>query len=116
MKNRLDRRLCVRVSVPLRFCAKPFNRATTALRQPGSSIKPIVFAKALEEGIPINRVFNDTLLEIPLENGQIYTPGDIDNKFLGPMTLREAPATGRPRRRGSSLPTSTARPVRWRHR
>ena len=68
----------------------PFNRATTAYRQPGSSIKPIVFAKALEEGIPINRVFNDTLLEIPLENGQIYTPGNIDNKFLGPMTLREA--------------------------
>ena len=68
----------------------PFNRATIAYRQPGSSIKPIVFAKALEEGIPINRIFNDTLLEIPLENGQIYTPGDIDNKFLGPMTLREA--------------------------
>ncbi len=68
----------------------PFNRATIAFRQPGSSIKPIVFAKALEEGIPINRVFNDTLLEIPLENGQIYTPGDIDNKFLGPMTLRQA--------------------------
>ena len=68
----------------------PFNRATIAYRQPGSSIKPVVFAKALEEGIPINRVFNDTLLEIPLENGQIYTPGDIDNKFLGPMTLREA--------------------------
>jgi penicillin-binding protein 1A len=72
------------------YAMAPFNRATTAFRQPGSSIKPIVFAKALEEGIPINRVFNDTLLEIPLENGQIYTPGDIDNKFLGPMTLREA--------------------------
>jgi penicillin-binding protein 2D len=68
----------------------PFNRATIANRQPGSSIKPIVFAKALEEGIPINRVFNDTLLEIPLENGQVYMPANIDNKFLGPMTLREA--------------------------
>src|SRR5258708_5289576 len=68
----------------------PFNRATIAFRQPGSSIKPIVFAKALEEGIPINRVFNDTLLEIPLENGQTYTPGDIDNKLLGPRTLRQA--------------------------
>jgi penicillin-binding protein 2D len=68
----------------------PFNRATIANRQPGSSIKPIVYAKAIEEGIPINRVFNDTLLEIPLENGQVYTPANIDNKFLGPMTLREA--------------------------
>jgi len=72
------------------YAMAPFNRATVAYRQPGSSIKPIVFAKAVEEGIPINRVYSDTLLEIPLDNGQIYTPGDIDNKFLGPMTLREA--------------------------
>jgi 1A family penicillin-binding protein len=72
------------------YAMAPFNRATTAYRQPGSSIKPIVFAKALEEGIPINRIYSDTLLEIPLDNGQIYTPGEIDNRFLGPMTLREA--------------------------
>ena len=72
------------------YANAPYNRATSANRQPGSSIKPIVFAKALEEGIPINRIFNDTILEIPLENGQVYMPGNIDNKFLGPMTLREA--------------------------
>jgi penicillin-binding protein 1A len=72
------------------YAMAPFNRATVAYRQPGSSIKPIVFAKALEEGIPINRIYSDTMLEIPLDNGQIYTPGDIDNKYLGPMTLREA--------------------------
>src|ERR1051326_3284047 len=69
------------------YAMAPFNRATVAYRQPGSSIKPIVFAKALEEGIPINRIYSDTMLEIPLDNGQIYTPGDIDNKYLGPMTL-----------------------------
>src|ERR1043165_8147650 len=46
------------------YAMGPFNRAVTAFRQPGSSIKPIVYAKALEEGIPANRVFSDTLLEI----------------------------------------------------
>ena len=72
------------------YAMAPFNRAVTANRQPGSSIKPIVYAKALEEGIPANRVFSDTLLEIPLDNGQIYSPADIDDKWAGPMTLREA--------------------------
>lgn len=67
----------------------PFNRATVARRQPGSAIKPIVYAKALELGVPINRVYNDTILEIPLENGQVYKPGNSDNKFLGLMTLRQ---------------------------
>ena len=47
----------------------PFNRATQARRQPGSSIKPIIYAKAIEMGIPVNRIYNDTILEIPLENG-----------------------------------------------
>src|SRR5205085_177032 len=36
----------------------PFNRAITAKRQPGSAIKPFVYAKAIEQGIPVNRVFN----------------------------------------------------------
>ena len=71
------------------YARAPFNRATVANRQPGSAIKPIVYAKALELGIPINRIYNDTILEIPLENGQVYKPGNSDNKFLGPMTLRQ---------------------------
>ncbi|MEO5567148.1 MAG: transglycosylase domain-containing protein [Gemmatimonadaceae bacterium] len=67
----------------------PFNRATLARRQPGSAIKPIVYAKAIEQGIPVNRIYNDTILEIPLENGQVYMPSNADNKFLGPMTVRQ---------------------------
>jgi penicillin-binding protein 1A len=73
----------------------PFNRATNARRQPGSSIKPFVYAKAIEQGIPANRVFNDTIVEIPLENGETYTPDNSDNKFLGPMTVRQALAQSR---------------------
>jgi 1A family penicillin-binding protein len=67
----------------------PFNRAVSARRQPGSSIKPLVYAKAIEQGIPVNRVYNDTIVEIPLENGQVYLPTNSDNKFLGPMTIRQ---------------------------
>jgi penicillin-binding protein 1A len=73
----------------------PFNRATNARRQPGSSIKPFVYAKALEHGIPANRIFNDTIVEIPLENGETYMPDNSDNKFLGPMTVRQALALSR---------------------
>jgi penicillin-binding protein 1A len=68
----------------------PFNRAISARRQPGSAIKPFVYAQAIEQGIPMNRIYNDTIVEIPLENGDTYLPDNSDNKFLGPMTVRRA--------------------------
>ena len=67
-----------------------FNRATYALRQPGSSIKPFVFAKALEDSIPANQVYADTALAIQMPNGDVYSPDNADNQFLGPMTIRDA--------------------------
>jgi penicillin-binding protein 1A len=72
------------------YVRAPFNRAITARRQPGSSIKPIVYAKAIEDSIPANAIVPDTALEIPLPTGEIYKPQDVDGKFLGPMTIREA--------------------------
>jgi penicillin-binding protein 1A len=68
----------------------PFNRAISARRQPGSAIKPFVYAQAIAQGIPMNRIYNDTIVEIPLENGDTYLPDNSDNKFLGPMTVRRA--------------------------
>ena len=67
-----------------------FNRATYAMRQPGSSIKPFVFAKALEDSIPANLVLADTALAITMPNGDVYSPDNADNQFLGPMTVRDA--------------------------
>jgi penicillin-binding protein 2D len=67
----------------------PFNRAMLSLRQPGSAIKPIVYAKAIEDSIPGNAIVPDTALEIPLPSGDVYKPEEIDGKFLGPMTIRE---------------------------
>ena len=77
------------------FAMAPFNRATRALRQPGSSFKPFVYAKALEDSMSAASIVPDTALSIPMADGRIYSPDNSDNKFLGPITLREALAHSR---------------------
>ena len=72
------------------YAMAPFNRATRAMRQPGSSFKPFVYAKALEDSLSAATIVPDTALSIPMPNGTIYSPDNSDNKFLGPITLREA--------------------------
>ena len=72
------------------FGRSPFNRATYAMRQPGSAIKPFVYAAAIEDSIPANYVFADTALAIQLQNGDVYSPNNADHEFLGAMTMREA--------------------------
>ncbi len=67
-----------------------FNRATLAQRQPGSSIKPFVYARAIEDGIPANEIIPDTALSIAMPNGDIYSPDNSDNQFMGPITMRDA--------------------------
>jgi penicillin-binding protein 2D len=72
------------------YAMAPFNRATRAMRQPGSSFKPFVYAKALEDSLSAATIVPDTALAITMPNGAIYSPDNSDNKFLGPITLREA--------------------------
>ncbi|MDQ6633920.1 MAG: PBP1A family penicillin-binding protein [Gemmatimonadota bacterium] len=70
----------------------PFNRAVSALRQPGSSFKPFVYAKALEDSMSAATIVPDTALSIVLDSarGEFYSPENSDGKFLGPITLRHA--------------------------
>jgi penicillin-binding protein 1A len=68
----------------------PFNRAVDAYRQPGSSVKPIVYAAALMDSIPANAIVPDTALAITLPSGDVYEPQDDDGQFLGDITIREA--------------------------
>ncbi|HYC52457.1 MAG TPA: PBP1A family penicillin-binding protein [Gemmatimonadaceae bacterium] len=68
----------------------PFNRATLAQRQPGSSVKPFVFARALQDGITANSIVPDTALAIVMQNGDVYSPGNADNQFMGPISVRDA--------------------------
>ena len=77
------------------FSRSSFNRATYAMRQPGSSVKPFVYAAALADSITANAVVPDTALAIPMPNGDVYSPDNADNQFLGAMTIREALARSR---------------------
>ncbi len=66
-----------------------FDRATQAMRQPGSSFKPIVYAAALDNGYTPSSVVLDAPLSIEQGNGQAaWSPENYEGKFFGPSTLR----------------------------
>ena len=69
------------------YARAPFNRAITAMRQPGSSFKPIVYAKAIEDSIPANTIVPDTALDdsASADNRRhLRKSGEnSDSKFLG---------------------------------
>jgi penicillin-binding protein 1A len=72
------------------FNDSKFNRATQALRQPGSTFKPFVYATAIENGIPASHIMYDAPLAIPMSDGSVYSPKNYDPDFRGPLTLRDA--------------------------
>ena len=66
-----------------------FNRATQALRQPGSSFKPIVYAAALDNGYTPSSLVLDAPIEIDQGPGLgVWKPENYENDFYGPSTLR----------------------------
>jgi penicillin-binding protein 1A len=65
-----------------------FNRAVQAMRQPGSSFKPFVYAAALDSGYTPSSVVLDAPVEIKLETGETWAPQNYTRKFYGPSTLR----------------------------
>ena len=66
-----------------------FNRATQALRQPGSSFKPFVYAAALDNGYTPSTVVLDAPLEIDQGPGLgTWKPENYEGNFYGPSTLR----------------------------
>ena len=64
-----------------------FNRATQALRQPGSSFKPFVYAAALDSGYSPATIVVDAPIEINTPQG-LWRPKNSSNKFYGPTPLR----------------------------
>jgi 1A family penicillin-binding protein len=71
-----------------------FN-VTTALRQPGSSIKIINYAYALEHGYTLATILNDSPVSFSVPGSPIYTPKNYDGKFRGKIPLRNALAESR---------------------
>lgn len=70
------------------YSRSQFDRVTQARRQPGSSIKPFVYAAALDNGYTPSSVVLDAPVEIKLRSGETWKPSNYTNKFYGPSTLR----------------------------
>ncbi len=71
------------------FDESQFNRATQALRQPGSSFKPIVYAAAIDNGYTPSTIVMDAPIEIDMgAGGGIWKPENYGGQFYGPSTLR----------------------------
>jgi penicillin-binding protein 1A len=62
-----------------------FNRATQALRQPGSAFKPIVYLAGLDAGLTPE----SKLLDAPVRLGN-FSPANYDGKYYGLVTLTDA--------------------------
>ena len=66
-----------------------FDRATQALRQPGSSFKPFVYMTALENGFTPSTLILDAPIVIDQGPGlPLWKPENYEDTFLGPATMR----------------------------
>lgn len=68
---------------------------TLSKRQPGSTIKPLTYAMALEHGRTASSVLSDRPIALTIPDEGDYTPRNDDYLFRGPVTLREALAASR---------------------
>ncbi|MDI4658082.1 penicillin-binding protein 1A [Xanthobacter autotrophicus] len=65
-----------------------FNRATQAMRQPGSSFKPFVYSAALDNGYTPSTIVMDAPFELEQQGQATWRPENYSGKFYGPQTLR----------------------------
>ena len=65
-----------------------FNRATQAMRQPGSAYKPFVYAAAMDSGFTPATIIIDAPIEIETPQG-IWRPTNASNEFYGPTPIRK---------------------------
>ena len=71
------------------FKNSEFNRASQALRQPGSAFKPFIYALALEQGFsPSTLVLDAPLVLKQGTDLKMWKPENYGKKFYGPSTLR----------------------------
>ncbi len=74
------------------YTESPFNRAIQAIRQPGSTIKPLLYYAALEQGFtPATQMLSE-LTTFRFDNNQPeYTPHNFNNQYAeGPITMAQA--------------------------
>lgn len=66
-----------------------FNNGTVARRSAGSTLKPFLYAQALDDGVTAATLVNDTLQTYTTPRGD-YRPDNFDRKEYGPVTVRIA--------------------------
>lgn len=68
-----------------------FDHVAQASRQPGSTFKPIVYAAALEHGIPPDRTYRDVVQDIRIgdSRGKAWRPTDMSGNTGAMMTMRD---------------------------
>jgi penicillin-binding protein 1A len=67
-----------------------FNRATQAMRQVGSTFKPIVYSTAFEKGLTPDSTILDSPISFTDTLGRVWQPSNYDGKFEGQITIRRA--------------------------
>ena len=72
------------------FGDSKFNRAVQALRQPGSTFKPLVYATAVHEGYSPAQIVDDSPISLDQVSGEPWSPQNYDMKFMGNMPMRKA--------------------------
>ena len=71
------------------FARDQYDHVAQAARQPGSTFKPIVYGAALENGIPPEQPYVDTVMEFDMGNGKAWRPTDMSGTTGRQMTMRE---------------------------
>ena len=74
------------------FDDSKFNRATQAVRQPGSTFKPFVYSAAVRAGHPVTEILDDSPLNPPVIqlDSTLWQPKDDDDTTLGHIPMRQA--------------------------
>jgi penicillin-binding protein 1A len=84
------------------FWQTQFNRATMALRQPGSAFKPFVFAAAIENGMSAgDEILDEPVFFAGARPNSVWSPENYNNEYHGFVSLKTALAL--------SLNTATVR-------
>ncbi|KOE70088.1 penicillin-binding protein 1A [Aggregatibacter actinomycetemcomitans] len=70
------------------FEQSKFNRATQSLVQVGSSIKPFIYAAALEKGLTLSSVLQDMPIVLKKPGQKEWRPKNSPDRYDGPLRLR----------------------------
>jgi len=67
-----------------------YDRAFAARRQPGSAVKPLIYAAALEKGITAGSLWNDTPVAYNKGRNEVWKPLNYGREQYGELSLRQA--------------------------